>query len=560
MSTNEVNEQVLETGNRSGEVFALLTEAAKHWPERAAVTYQGSTQTWRETLLRCRAQASVFAQSGIERGDRVAYLGFNSNVCFEGYFAPSAIGAIFVPLNFRLAIGELIECLDDCSPRILLFEPAFYSQAVALFKACASVEHVFVTGDPAEFDATSANGVEIDGAVQPLPSGMRSLERCIAETVAANAFVDLQPSSFDETLILFYTGGTTGRSKGVMLSNKNFLCNTTGSVPLYKMQDGWCFLIVGPLFHIAAGARIFSCAVLGGHAIVLPKFDVPDVLESIANYRINSATLVPTMFQMLIDHPLFPSADLSSMQMVASGAAPMPMALQHRVIEAFSGINLYQTYGMTEAAPIVTSLDSQYHVVSGPGSEKLGSVGRPAPHVQLRIIDEHGADLPTGQTGEVLARGDNIMTGYWNLPEQTAVALRDGWYYTGDAGYLDDDGFLFLEGRVKDMIVSGGENIYPIEIENVLSSHPAVHQCAVIGIPHETWGEAVHAIILLEDSESKPPTERELITYCRERIASYKCPVSVSFRSEAMPLSPINKILKTELRKPFWEGRSSALV
>jgi len=560
MSTNEVNEQVLAAGNQSGEVFALLTEAAKHWPERAAVTYQGSTQTWRETLLRCRAQASVFAQSGVERGDRIAYLGFNSNVCFEGYFAPSAIGAIFVPLNFRLAIGELIECLDDCTPRILLCEPAFYSQAVTLLNACASVEHIFVTGDPAEFDATSTSGVEIDGAVQPLPSGMRSLERCIAETVAANAFVDLRPSSFDETLILFYTGGTTGRSKGVMLSNKNFLCNTTGSVPLYKMQDGWCFLIVGPLFHIAAGARIFSCAVLGGHAVVLPKFDVPDVLESIANYRINSATLVPTMFQMLIDHPLFPSADLSSMQMVASGAAPMPMALQHRVIEAFSGINLYQTYGMTEAAPIVTSLDSQYHVVSGPGSEKLGSVGRPAPHVQLRIIDEEGADLPIGQTGEVLARGDNIMTGYWNLPEQTAVALKDGWYHTGDAGYLDAEGFLFLEGRVKDMIVSGGENIYPIEIENVLSSHPAVHQCAVIGIPHETWGEAVHAVILLEDSESKPPTERELITYCRERIASYKCPVSVSFRSEPMPLSPINKILKTELRKPFWEGRSSALV
>jgi len=560
MSTNEVNEQVLAAGNESGEVFALLTEAAKHWPERAAVTYQGSTQTWRETLLRCRAQASVFAQSGVERGDRIAYLGFNSNVCFEGYFAPSAIGAIFVPLNFRLAIGELIECLDDCTPRILLCEPAFYSQAVALLNACASVEHIFVTGDPAEFDATSTSGVEIDGAVQPLPSGMRSLERCIVETVAANAFVDLRPSSFDETLILFYTGGTTGRSKGVMLSNKNFLCNTTGSVPLYKMQDGWCFLIVGPLFHIAAGARIFSCAVLGGHAVVLPKFDVPDVLASIANYRINSATLVPTMFQMLIDHPLFPSADLSSMQMVASGAAPMPMALQHRVIEAFSGINLYQTYGMTEAAPIVTSLDSQYHVVSGPGSEKLGSVGRPAPHVQLRIIDEEGADLPIGQTGEVLARGDNIMTGYWNLPEQTAVALKDGWYHTGDAGYLDAEGFLFLEGRVKDMIVSGGENIYPIEIENVLSSHPAVHQCAVIGIPHETWGEAVHAVILLEDSESKPPTERELITYCRERIASYKCPVSVSFRSEPMPLSPINKILKTELRKPFWEGRSSALV
>ena len=560
MSTNEVNEHVLAAGNKSGQVFTLLTEAAARWPERPAVTYQGVTQTWHETLLRCRAQASVFAQAGIERGDRVAYLGFNSNVCFEGYFAPPAIGAVFVPLNFRLAIGELIECLDDCTPRLLICEPTFYSQALALLEACASVNCVFVTGSVLDFDNAKRHGVEINGVIQSLPDEMRSLEASIAEIIAGASVADMQPSSFEETLILFYTGGTTGRSKGVMLSNKNFLCNTSGSVPLYKMQDGWCFLIVGPLFHIAAGARIFSCAVLGGHAIILPKFDVPEVLESIANYRINSATLVPTMFQMLIDNPLFATADLSSMQMVASGAAPMPMALQHRVIKAFAGINLYQTYGMTEAAPIVTSLDSQYHVVSGPGSEKLGSVGRPAPHVQLRIIDEQGADLPRGETGEVLARGDNIMTGYWNLPEQTAVALKDGWYHTGDAGYIDADGFLFLEGRVKDMIVSGGENIYPIEIENVLSSHPAVHQCAVIGVPHETWGEAVHAVILLDDAVSEAPTERELITYCRERIATYKCPVSVSFRIEPMPLSPINKILKTELRKPFWEGRSSALV
>jgi len=306
----------------------------------------------------------------------------------------------------------------------LICEPAFYSQALALLEACASVSCVFVTGSALDFDNAKRHGVEINGVTQSLPDEMRSLEASIAEIIAGASVADMQPSSFEETLILFYTGGTTGRSKGVMLSNKNFLCNTSGSVPLYKMQDCWCFLIVGPLFHIAAGARIFSCAVLGGHAIILPKFDVPEVLESIANYRINSATLVPTMFQMLIDNPLFATADLSSMQMVASGAAPMPMALQHRVIEAFAGINLYQTYGMTEAAPIVTSLDSQYHVVSGPGSEKLGSVGRPAPHVQLRIIDEQGADLPPGETGEVLARGDNIMTGYWNLPEQTAVALK----------------------------------------------------------------------------------------------------------------------------------------
>ncbi len=546
-----MNKAVLNAAQQSQSIFTLLEGAANTWPDRPASSYQDKTLNWRETHRRCLAQATLFSRAGVGRGDRVAYLGFNSNVCFEGYFSPAAISAIFVPLNFRLAIGELIECIEDCAPRVLICEPGFLSHALSIVESCGCINAVFVTGGEEEFNALEQGG---------LPDSVSSLEKAIADCLATKDFVDVNPSVGEDTLILFYTGGTTGRSKGVMLSNKNFLCNTIGSIPLYKMQDGWRFLIVGPLFHIAAGARLFSCAALGGHAIILPKFDVPEVFESIAKYRINSATLVPTMFQMLMDHPQFPEADLSSMEMLASGAAPMPMSLQHRVIDAFKGINLYQTYGMTEAAPIVTSLDAKYHVVSGPGSEKLGSVGRPAPHVTLRIVDEDGDELASGETGEVLARGDNIMTGYWNLPEQSAEALRDGWYHTGDAGYLDADGFLFLEGRVKDMIVSGGENIYPIDIENVLSSHPAIHQCAVIGIPHETWGEAVHAVVLLEAGIEPAPSERELIDYCRERIATYKCPVSVSFRTEPMPLSPINKILKTELRKPFWEGRISSLV
>ncbi|MDF1766984.1 MAG: AMP-binding protein [Gammaproteobacteria bacterium] len=550
---------VLEAAQASEQIVTLLERAAATWPERPASTYQGKTLSWEQTHRRCRAQAALFADAGVTRGDRVAYLGFNSNVCFEAYFSPALIGAIFVPLNFRLAVGELIECIDDCTPRVLLCEPGFLAQALALSERCASLIQVLVTGDEAEFTRARQNGIDLNGESHALPESFLSLEAAISATLATEDVLAMAPSRGDETLMLFYTGGTTGKSKGVMLSNTNFLCNTAGSIPLYKMQDGWRFLIVGPLFHIAAGARLFSCAALGGHAIILPKFDVPEVLASIAKYRINSATLVPTMFQMLIDHPAFASADLSSMQMVASGAAPMPMALQHRVIDAFAGMSLYQTYGMTEASPIVTSLDAKYHVFDGAYSDKLGSVGLPAPHVRLRIIDEEGVDLPTGSTGEVLAKGDNIMTGYWNLPEQSAVALQDGWYHTGDAGYVDADGFLFLEGRVKDMIVSGGENIYPIEIENVLASHPSVHQCAVIGIPHATWGEAVHAVVLLEESASVP-TEKALIDYCRERIATYKCPVSVSFRREPMPLSPINKILKTELRKPFWEGRSSALV
>lgn len=546
----------LAEAQASGKIYSLLEFAAENWPDKPASTYAGTTYTWAQTAARCHAQATLFAGAGVARGDRVAYLGFNSNVCFEGYFSPAAIGAIFVPLNFRLALGELVECLEDCAPRVLICEPKFINQAIELSERCSSIKQVFISGDD---ETLAVLRTDTAAGSLSLPSSFSFLETDIAACLQSKKLVALAPSSAEDTLILFYTGGTTGRSKGVMLSNKNFLCNTQGSIPLYKMQEGWRFLIVGPLFHIAAGARLFSCAALGGHAIILPKFDVPEVLASIESYRINSATLVPTMFQMLIDHPQFATADLSSMEMVASGAAPMPMALQHRVIEAFAGIRLYQTYGMTEAAPIVTSLDAKYHVLEGPNSHKLGSVGQPAPHVQLKIISEEGTALPAGETGEVLARGDNIMSGYWNLPEQTAVALRDGWYHTGDAGYLDADGFLFLEGRVKDMIVSGGENIYPIEIENVLASHPAVHQCAVIGVPHDTWGEAVHAILLLE-SDVAAPSEKDFIDYCRERIATYKCPVSVSFRTEPMPLSPINKILKTELRKPYWEGRDSKLV
>ncbi len=547
---------VLAEAQASEQIYSLLESAATTWPDRPASTYAGVTYTWAQTARRCHAQATLFAEAGVMRGDRVAYLGLNSNVCFEGYFSPAAIGAIFVPLNFRLALAELAECLDDCEPRVLICEPKFLKQALELTKRCSSIAQVLISGAVEEITTLE---LQIAQGELSLPPNFLFLEKEIAACVQNKQLVALAPSAAEETLILFYTGGTTGRSKGVMLSNKNFLCNTQGSIPLYKMQDGWRFLIVGPLFHIAAGARLFSCAALGGHAVILPKFDVPEVLACIEGNRINSATLVPTMFQMLIDHPQFADADLSSMEMVASGAAPMPMALQHRVIKAFAGISLYQTYGMTEAAPIVTSLDAKYHVLEGPYSQKLGSVGQPAPHVRLKIIDEDGAELPTGETGEVLAQGDNIMSGYWKLPEQTAVALKDGWYHTGDAGYIDEDGFLFLEGRVKDMIVSGGENIYPIEIENVLASHPAVHQCAVIGVPHATWGEAVHAILLLE-SAADTPSEREFIDYCRERIATYKCPVSVSFRDEPMPLSPINKILKTELRKPFWEGRESKLV
>ncbi|MDP6651511.1 MAG: AMP-binding protein [Gammaproteobacteria bacterium] len=509
-----------------------LIMAADKWPTRPAITFQGKTQTWQQTLQRCHGAATLLARSDIEKGDRVAFLGLNSNAVFESYFSPSMIGAIMVPINYRLSVREMVECVEDCTPKVLIVDPHFIEQAEEIRAQCACIITVIACGE------------------ESAPATMLSYEDSLQQLITTGSLCELSPSQGDETVIIFYTGGTTGRSKGVMLSNINFKSNTDCSIPLYRMQEGWNFIILGPLFHLAAGSRVFSCTTLGGHAVILPKFDVQAVLQNVEQYRINSATLVPTMFQMLLDALDFDSYDLSSLKMLAYGAAPMSMSLLSRVIKAFPGVEIFQTFGMTEAAPILTSLDSKYHVLEGPDANKLGSVGTAVSHVELIIVDEDGREQAAGETGQILARGNNIMTGYWQQPELTAAAMQEGWYHTGDAGYLDGEGFLFLEGRVKDMIVSGGENVYPIEVENVLAHHPAIKECAVIGVPHQTWGEAVHAVVVLEDG--KQVDEAALIKYCKDQIAHYKCPVSVSFRDQPMPLSPINKILKTELRKPFW--------
>ncbi|MCY3565477.1 MAG: AMP-binding protein [Gammaproteobacteria bacterium] len=531
-------------GNTFANVAELLHEAARGAPDAPAVTFNGATRTWAEVESRSRAAATLLARLGVGKGDRVALLGLNSDVCFESYFSPALIGAMFVPLNYRLAARELKECLEDCEPVVLLAEAEFVATAKAMQEQCPHIRHVIAFG-----------GADPEPGVLDYES---SLAEIIATGSSKDSYAESSPGGSDDAILLFYTGGTTGKSKGVMLSNRNMLSNTACAVEEYRMERGWNFIILGPLFHLASGARIFNCAALYAHAVVLSRFDAGIVLGSIDRYTVDSATFVPTMVQMVLDHPEYADYDLSSLKIVTCGAAPLSLALQRRLLRALPGVRQFQTYGMTEASPILTILDSVYHVTEGPLSAKLGSVGKPPGHVEIRVVDANDNDLPPYAVGEVLARGPNIMVGYWRQPELTAEAMRGGWYHTGDAGYLDEEGFLFLEGRVKDMIVSGGENVYPIEVENVLAEHPAVKECAVIGIPHEKWGEAVHAVVILESGTSA--REDELIGWCKKNLAGYKCPVSVSFRSQPMPLSSVNKVLKTELRKPWWEGRQSQLV
>jgi acyl-CoA synthetase (AMP-forming)/AMP-acid ligase II len=287
-----------------------------------------------------------------------------------------------------------------------------------------------------------------------------------------------------------------------------------------------------------------------GKNVILEAFDPGEVLRIIAEQRVTHTLLVPAMIKMTLNHPDAGSADLSSMVCILYGASPMPKATLEQCMATWPTVGLAQAYGQTELAPVATMLSMDDHRAGG---ERLKSAGRPTPVTEVRIVDESGAECPLGVSGEIVARGPHTMMGYWNKPEETDRALQDGWVFTGDAGYFDESGYLYIVDRVKDMVVTGGENVFTTEVENAIISHDAVQDVAVIGIPHPEWGEAVHAIVVLHEGRSV--SEAELIDHCREAIAGYKVPKSVTFRDQPLPLSGAGKVLKTELRKPFWEGR-----
>lgn len=510
-------------------VGEILESAAMRSPNFPSITCEGQTFTWRETAERCRGLANAMCRLGIKAGDRVAYLGYNSHRYFEMFYAPALIGAILVPINFRLSLREMLEWVEDSAPMIIVADAEHLERAQAIAAGSPSVKIVINASD------------------EPCPENTLAYESLVTESPGE---FPVKPSSGDDTLVIFFTGGTTGRSKGVMLSHANLLANCQGTIPFHEMVDHEIHLLTAPLFHVASGYRVYTAAILALHTVILTHFNVESVLSAIEHYRVQGIQVVPTMLQMILDHYRFPEYDLSSLRMISYAAAPMPAALIKRAIEYFPGIRFYQAYGMTEASPVVTMLGPDDHTLSESGVARLQSVGRPADHVDVKIVDGQRKPAAQGETGEIAVRGPNVMKGYWRASEQTRAVMQDGWYYTGDSGYVNAEGYLVLVGRIKDMIISGGENIYPIEVENVLSSHPAVKECAVISLPHPTWGEAVHAVIRLRD-DTEQVTEAELIQYCRSQIASYKCPKGIMFREEPMPMSGVNKVLKTVLRNEY---------
>ncbi len=502
----------------------ILQRTAHIYPDQPGMTFEGVTRTWSELLERCARLAGAMSALGLHAGDRLAIVSHNSHRMAELFYGPLWQGVVPVPLNWRWTLSEQLPCIEDCEPLVLAADADNVERARALASRCPSIKTLLYLGDDAA------------------PGGFIDYEKLLD---AAEPVTDC-PYGGEDLALIVYTGGTTGRSKGVMLSHTNLYISATSHMEFESVGQGHSIVLSGPMFHISSCHRVYVHTYMAVHMVILRQFDALELMESVQKYRITDVILISAMAALVLDHPRYSEFDLSSLRKINYGAAPMPPSLIRRLQDAFPGVGFYHGYGATEAAGVISTLPAKEHHLEGEAKKRLGSVGKPATYQELRIVDEKGTEVAVGTVGEIIIRGPNVMRGYWNMPEATAAVLRNDWYHTGDAGYRDEDGFIYLVDRMKDMIISGGENIYSVEVERAIDLHPAIRQCAVIGRPDDTWGEVVYAVVSLEPGYSL--TEQELATHCKGLIASYKCPRGLSIW-DALPLSGAGKLLKNEIRK-----------
>ncbi len=513
------------------------------WPLRRAVTLFATSEAvadgerrvdYRELSDRVASLAGALGDSAIEEGGRVGFLGLNSLAHLECWFGVPASGRVLVDMNLRLADTELEFIVNDCGVQLLVVDPERLDVGRVLRDRCPALTDLVVVGEP-------------HGGDDALPY----------EQLIDHEHAVYRQGDRDELAGICYTGGTTGAPKGVMLSHGNLLVNAQHNLVAtgHSEHDRW--LHVPPMFHVAGMANVFGCTWAGSRQVILPRFEPKGFIEIVRRESITHCVLVPTMLSMLMDElDADPEGEgLPSVRHIQYAASPITPALQRRVLEYFD-CDIAQFYGMTETAPTVTHLSPAAHRLGASGTEpaasRLASVGTPVIGVETAVLGPDGEWLPPGQVGELCVRGPNVMLGYWNREDATEAALAGGWYHTGDAVRMDEDGYLFLVDRLKDMIITGGENVYSIEVEAALAEHCSVLEAAVFGIPDERWGEAVHAVVRMAPG-ARVSTE-DLIEHCRTLIAGYKIPRSIEFRDQPLPKSGPGKILKGELREPFWEG------
>jgi len=504
----------------------IIQRNAQFHPHRTALVCGGQRLTHAQYADRVSRLAGGLRAQGLQRGERLAILAMNCVEYLETYGAAEWSGIVLTTVNWRLAAAEVAWILADARPRALVFEAQYAALVDSLRPQLRGIECWFCIG-PAEQCPAWAQRYEalFDAAPDAAPSARN-----------------------DEPLCIIYTSGTTGRPKGVVQSHRAQAALSEILSSELALGGDTRLLAIAPLFHIGARSLSAGAQWRGGAVVLHRGFDADAVLRCIEAERITAIHLVPTMVQALLDAPGFGSHDLSSLRMLMYAAAPMPLPLLRRALAAFGPI-LVNGYGQTEIN-LPTLLHAWQHQPDGSAEQRrrLASVGQPHPRCELRIVADDGRACAVAEPGEVLARSDTAMSGYWNNPEASAQTLRDGWVHTGDIGYLDDEGYLFLVDRKKDMIISGGENIYSREVEQALLEHPAVQDVAVIGVPDAYWGEAVQAVVV--PAAGATVDEATLIAHARGLIAGYKCPKSVAF-VEALPLLATGKVSKRELRAQF---------
>jgi len=497
-----------------------------------AVRFEDRTRTFAELADRVARLSAALQGLGVRRGERVAALSLNQDRYIEIFLGVAWAGAVVVPLNIRWRLNENEDVIRDSTPKILIVDAAFVAQGLEIARKIDGLRLVYADDGPA-------------------PAGaMEDYERLLAATSPGSE----AEVSDTELAGIFYTGGTTGRSKGVMLSHRNLMSNARNMLAERPRDGDTVYLHAAPMFHLANAGAMYMHLLAGGSHAVIRAFSPEAVAKAIERFHVTDVLLVPTMIQMFVDDPEVAKYDLSSLRSVTYGASPISEAVLDRAMAKLPGVEFVQAYGMTELSPCATVLLWRDHIGEGRAKGRHRSGGRPALMVDVRIVDPLDRPVLPGVVGEIVARGETVMMGYWERPEETRKALVNGWMHTGDAGYMDKDGYVYIVDRIKDVIVTGGENVYSAEVENCLAQHPAVAQCAVIGAPSDRWGEAVHAIVMRRPGATV--SADDVIAFCRERIAGYKCPRSVTIQDEMLPMSGAGKILKRELRKPYWEGRT----
>ena len=522
----------------------VLERAAKEFAPREGTVDLATSErrSWAETALRVGGVATGLRDLGLHSGDRVGVLALNSARHFELWFAIPNAGLVMNDLNYRLAAEELAFIADDSNIAVLFVDSAFLDLGKQLLERCDGM-HTLVHMDP---------------GTDP-PGGTIAYEELAG---AAPRSPDSPAAGGDEVAAIFYTGGTTGRTKGAMLTHRNLTSNALHIVSTLQLSPEDRYLHCGPQFHLADGTFAYGVTWMGGTHVFIPAFDPRKAIEAIEGEQITMTLMVPTMINLTLQSQGLAGADLSSLRAVLYGASPMPSSVQQQAMEALGPV-FAQGYGMTEASPLVSFLSIDAHRRGAAGEEpwatRLQSAGAPVVGVRVEVRRDDGSVCGPGEPGEIYIQGPNIMKGYWNRDAETAQALVEGWYRSGDVAYADEAGYLFIVDRAKDMIISGGENVYTTEVENAVYAHPAVLEAAAFGIPHERWGEAVHV-----EAVAKPGASLDsdgLIEHCRRLIAGYKVPRSINLRThdEPLPKSGAGKILKRDLRAPFWEGRSRSV-